>query len=734
MRKLYVTTLLFLSFLALTSCGDVFKNIGGSPGGNPSTLTVSLESSAKTSIVINSVPVIYAHIQLTDPAGGVQSGEWTPGSSLTFVFHSDYNGIHTLDFYAVDSNQVTNSASTTVNMAAGNNYYITITLGGSVIVIINNSGQLPAPENTASSLWLASEMDQYHNQYYVYDDASSAGNNFNSRGYMGSVFSQMTEDVTNNPLSGLTCIRVNINGSIVSGWAGCYFLNGVLSGNNWNPELNWGTYPSAGVDLRGATVLTFWARGENGGEKVEFYAFGVGRDTNTGAALVPYPDSAAKISLGTVTLSGDWKQYTIDVSGSDLSYVLGGFGWSAVSKTTPVVFYLDNISYNLPRLTSARFLPSYRTVNSTNFFDVLARNSCYIYDASLAVLSFLAVGENERARMIADALVYAQDHDRYFTDGRLRNAYQAGELVLPPGWKPNGKTGTVRLPGYWDSVHKNWYEDEYSVSTSTGNVAWAMLALLGYYQTCGGQKYLDSVKKMGDWVVNYMSSTSGAGGFIGGKRGWEQNQTDITYKSTEHNLDLYVAFKRLYEITGESRWQNYSIQASNFVLAMFHTMSTQSKFFFTGTLEDGVTINEVAVPTDCQSWTLLAFRNLPAVYQEGLVFAEVNNRIPGTWGFDFSSDKDGTWYEGTAHLSLAYRLVGQYDKSSWTLESARSGMAPSGAVYASDKEFITSGFANIDGSPWLFFHRESVGPTTWLVFAEKRVNPYWIGTPYAVIP
>ncbi|KKL78106.1 hypothetical protein LCGC14_2028150, partial [marine sediment metagenome] len=63
--------------------------------------------------------------------------------------------------------------------------------------------------------------------------------------------------------------------------------------------------------------------------------------------------------------------------------------------------------------------------------------------------------------------MYAINNDRYFTDGRLRNAYQGGDLVLFPGWRPNGKDNTVRMPGWWDTSDNMWYEDKFTVSTHT---------------------------------------------------------------------------------------------------------------------------------------------------------------------------------------------------------------------------------------------------------------------------
>ncbi len=91
-----------------------------------------------------------------------------------------------------------------------------------------------------------------------------------------------------------------------------------------------------------------------------------------------------------------------------------------------------------------------------------------------------------------DALIYAQNHDRFYKDGRIRNSYRTAKLVAPDG--------RVLLPGWYDPKQGRWVEDKFQVSTHTGNVAWAMLALLGYYETYGGAPYLAAAQRMGEWI------------------------------------------------------------------------------------------------------------------------------------------------------------------------------------------------------------------------------------------
>jgi hypothetical protein len=103
------------------------------------------------------------------------------------------------------------------------------------------------------------------------------------------------------------------------GWAGVY----------WQfPENNWGSAP--GADLRGASKITFFAHGENGGEIVEFISGGI-KGNN-------YSDSY-RVSTGKLPLNKQWTEYSLDIEGYDLSSVIGAFAWSApCSQSGPLEF------------------------------------------------------------------------------------------------------------------------------------------------------------------------------------------------------------------------------------------------------------------------------------------------------------------------------------------------------------------------------------------------------------
>jgi len=167
--------------------------------------------------------------------------------------------------------------------------------------------------------------------FYVYSDRGSIQNHFISSGYMGDT-SDVKIDLGSieDPYAGSTCIKIEYNNNVSHGarWAGVYWQN---------PANNWGGI-DGGFDLSKATKVTFWARGEKGNERIEEFKIG--------GLLGEYSDSDSA-GIGPVILTQEWKQYTIDLVGKDVSYILGGFCWSTNIDVNPegVVFYLDEIRY-----------------------------------------------------------------------------------------------------------------------------------------------------------------------------------------------------------------------------------------------------------------------------------------------------------------------------------------------------------------------------------------------------
>jgi hypothetical protein len=165
--------------------------------------------------------------------------------------------------------------------------------------------------------------------FYVYKDEGVGG--FVADGWMGdSGDIKMSAGDTARPQSGKTALRFDYspNASQNARWAGVYWQ---FPGNPWGKK-------RAGYDLTGAKKITFWARGEKGGEVIqEFKVGGINGEHRDS-------DSAA---IGPVSLTAQWKQYEIPLEGVDLSYISGGFCWSTNLELNKdgCTFYLDEIVY-----------------------------------------------------------------------------------------------------------------------------------------------------------------------------------------------------------------------------------------------------------------------------------------------------------------------------------------------------------------------------------------------------
>jgi hypothetical protein len=557
-------------------------------------------------------------------------------------------------------------------------------------------------------------MDKYHEFFDVYTDKDAAGNHYIPSGWMGdgtygTTYVKFNDSCTTNPHSGSTCIKITYSMG-PEGWAGIYWQD---------PENNWGNCSAGGYNLTGATNLSFWAKGANGTEKIEIKIGGIGWNPNTDQQIALYPDSLhPAVSTGIINLTNEWKQYTINLTGVNLSHVIGGFCWVTNTTLNPngCTFYLDDMKYNKQCLDDLRYLVSYETTSTSE--DKYMKNVAFMYDNALVMLAFMARGSNEdwrRAKILGDSFIYCQKHDRYFNDGRLRNAYQAGDIA--------DYQGKTRLPGFWNDSEQKWFEDKGSVGSSTGNMAWVMIALLCYYETTGNTAYLESAEHLGDWIYNNTYDTRYYGGYTGGCEGWGANQTNLSWKSTVHNLDVYVAFMKLYSATNDSVWQSRATHAKKFVMSMWNE---DGGHFWTGT-KDNETLNKDVLPADVNSCGIMVLGN---EYDAGAKWVEDNCKVTlcpegcGFKGFDFNDDKDGVWFEGTAHMCIAYQIINETNKSDYYISEIRKAQTSANnnngkGIVAACHDGVSTGF------DWVYNNRLHIGATSWYIFAEREYNPYW---------
>lgn len=182
-------------------------------------------------------------------------------------------------------------------------------------MLIPIESPIPVSENTTCPL-------------YVYQDWGNT--QFVPEGFMGDSSDINLDDNFQRDSKRPNVIKITYTPKGGQGFAGIYW---------WVPGTNWGNGDDVGLDISCASKLTFWARGEKGGEKAEFKVGGI-KDT--------YRDSLQPAkSSGTITLTAEWYPYTIDLTGTNLSHIMGGFVWVTNKPSNPngSTIYLDDIRF-----------------------------------------------------------------------------------------------------------------------------------------------------------------------------------------------------------------------------------------------------------------------------------------------------------------------------------------------------------------------------------------------------
>ncbi|HHU52992.1 MAG TPA: hypothetical protein GXZ43_02785 [Clostridiaceae bacterium] len=351
-------------------------------------------------------------------------------------------------------------------------------------------------------------------------------------------------------------------------------------------------------------------------------------------------------------------------------------------------------------------------------------DNAYLYDNALAIIALSNVGADRHAQKIADAILFAQEHDRTFQDGRLRNAYISGDPKSDSGRSITSGKVAIRLPGFWRDG--SWQEDSYTVSTSTGNIAWTILALCTVAENADAEQreeYLEAAIRAADFVLTLKSDS---GGFTAGYEGWDDTQKKVTYKSTEHNIDLISAFSAIADVITQknpekaTEYRKASEHAKTFVLSMY---DKKLNCFYTGTLDDGKTISKGVIPLDTNTLAILALTEEPVDVHQVISFIE--NRIAVGEGFDFSAgDLDGVWNEGTAQMAVCYNKLGHSEKYDSVMKYLETQTEKDGSIPAADRDGVSTGFV-IAGSDtlWEFNNSQSIAATSWLAFAQMKLNP-----------
>ena len=380
--------------------------------------------------------------------------------------------------------------------------------------------------------------------------------------------------------------------------------------------------------------------------------------------------------------------------------------------------------------------------------------TAFTYDNAVSIQAYLASGAGDtldRARILGDGLLFAQQHNFPVADGRFAQAYFVNVPAAPGG----AFITPAAAPFYF-------------YSSAVGDQAWAGMALAQLYHRTGDKRYLTGALAVANWIVANTYSTLGAGGFSFGTTINPSNQSvpSTNGKSTEHNIDTYAFFTMLNTLTQGGRagtgatWTSLAEHALRFVTAMYNAAGP---FFYTGTLGDQITINLTPIPEDVQTWSYLATQSRAWSHTIDWALANLETtdtaaaphssltgteRISGLV-FDTASltttadDPNAVWLEGTAHtataliaralhggdslsgllsdLGSALGLLKQCEKAQALLGSGKTAGGrpiPQGLGLLAATSILDTGFGYTYG-PSLH-----IGATGWYLLAALAGNPF----------
>jgi len=325
-------------------------------------------------------------------------------------------------------------------------------------------------------------------EFTVYADKNSRDNHYIPSGWMGDYGDiKMNDQSADNPHAGPTCIQFVYSGkkSQGQGWAGIYWQN---------PANNWGN-KKGGFDLTGMTKLTFWARGAKGGEVIQkFIVGGIKGD---------YPDSA-NIESGPIELTDTWKEYTINLSGRDLTYINGGFGWVTTVDLNPdgCTFYLDDVKFEL----DAAMKPETKKQENVPF---------YVYsDRSSAHNHFIPSG-------------WMGDYGDIKYDGASKEDPYLGDSCIKIIYNGKAAQGARWAGIYWQNPANNWgtVDAGFDLTKATKLTFWLRGAK-------GGERIEEF--KVGGIMGEYSDSDSSGIGPVILNKEWTQYSIDLKGKDMSY--------------------------------------------------------------------------------------------------------------------------------------------------------------------------------------------------------
>ena len=286
----------------------------------------------------------------------------------------------------------------------------------------------------------------------------------------------------------------------------------------------------------------------------------------------------------------------------------------------------------------------------------------YTYDNALAALAFISAGDYASARRILDA-------------------YNS----MPP--EPAG--------GFLHRYHAETKLPEQGILYGGPN-AYLLQAMNLYLLQTGDGRYNALAQRLGNFLLTLQDSDGGLFGRAG-----------VTWKSTENNLGALSALHNLGKVQNIPLYIERAAMIRNFLV----TECWDGVRFLQGE-------NDPTIVTDTQALGAIV---LGFGYTNGAFWVEKKTRTTRVYsgrkkvtGFDFDTDRDMVWTEGTLQESLAFLVAGDLSRSnSYKTESEKLRQSSGGFWQVSNPG--TAGGEILQ--KW-----QAVAPTAWYVYVANQDN------------
>lgn len=331
---------------------------------------------------------------------------------------------------------------------------------------------------------------------------------------------------------------------------------------------------------------------------------------------------------------------------------------------------------------------------------VWATNRAYAYDQAVAVIAFLLNAESKSSVLLNDARAILSA----ISSNILSDPSDSSLLQVPFSWQVD----TLVSSGPYRS----------------GTAAWVSEAFGLYQLLTGDSSYMHVLIGISKWLQKRLVASGTNNCVTGGP--------DVSWCSTEHNIDAYFALQLASHVTSDATFSaSADVIASTLGGSLWH--SSQNRF------RQGLGDDYRAL--DCQSWGsiwLTADHKQPfdssARVTDALSFLESNFQFvqrsyltsEPTKGYgpyaDSSNDfhSNCVWSEGTMGVAMAYLRNGQVTKLRELVHEMKQITSPDGGLLYAAEETVV----NVDGS--IFYPYPSVAGTGWLAMTcAAKQHVFW---------